>query len=706
MQPWQLQLQQQRRSYIFFLPSDWAEFSFRWKLWWQDHTPTNIKIRLRGRYQFQKAKMKDRYSQEKAKLTANYQTRKSKAKDRYVAEKTKLKDRYQVQKAKFQSNYTSSKDQFQQRYQQRKVRSKEFTKRWSARRRDLVQDSSDMVKGYIQKRRHAKQQRQQQQQQDSSSFFHQFTITEYCQPHWFDPIDGRPLTSRDPAGRFVNPWQSWSANGVHAMSSILKWRYQRAVRQWEERGLMSLLPKDLPQLLFGSALVKTSRDAVRKNENATITTMLSSPTPSPDTIDFTWIGHSTCLVKMGHATILTDPIFSHRCTPLPRVPGVGVARDVPPSMALDDLPAQVDVCMISHDHFDHLDYLTVLHLRDRVQHWVLPKGLPEWLETRCSVDQEKMIELEWWESVHMVRQKPTPQSQSQAGDDCNDKSTSTDSPVWSVVPTLAPFLHAPGDGLRGQYDTMTITCCPAQHWSSRTFFDRCKRLWCGFAVETQTHLTNDDKQHQQQQEPVVQKFFFAGDTAMPSNGFPLFRQIGDFCGRGKYHRQPPMIHSSWDDPSALDKKYYSASDLNDHPAAGMGASSLSTSSKVHPFDLAAIPIGAYEPSFLMQEAHMDPMEAVECSRQLYARKSVAIHWGTFALSEEPMNEPPQKLQEALAAPENADVDFVTLPIGGSLRVPAIIQETYDDDSHADNDKQENEDDLEEPTEEMNASNYA
>ena len=78
----------------------------------------------------------------------------------------------------------------------------------------------------------------------------------------------------------------------------------------------------------------------------------------------------------------------------------------------------------------------------------------------------------------------------------------------------------------------------------------------------------------------------------------------------------------------------------------------------------------------MQDAHMNPEEAVQCARQLQARKSVAIHWGTFALSEEPLEEPPEKLKEALELPENKSVDFVALPIGSSLRVPALHVEAH------------------------------
>jgi N-acyl-phosphatidylethanolamine-hydrolysing phospholipase D len=196
---------------------------------------------------------------------------------------------------------------------------------------------------------------------------------------------------------------------------------------------------------------------------------------------------------------------------------------------------------------------------------------------------------------------------------------------------------------------MTITCCPAQHWSSRTFFDRCKRLWCGFAVETRTAATSGPAP------PVTQKFFFAGDTGMPRNGFPLFHQIGEFCARGLYHQQPP--------PAVTRSEGTTTQETIATPIQSQ------SSVKFHPFDLAAIPIGAYDPPFLMRDAHLNPEEAVRCARQLQARKAVAIHWGTFALSEEPMEEPPKMLEEALGLPENKGVDFVNLPIGGSMKVP-------------------------------------
>lgn len=68
-----------------------------------------------------------------------------------------------------------------------------------------------------------------------------------------------------------------------------------------------------------------------------------------------------------------------------------------------------------------------------------------------------------------------------------------------------------------------------------------------------------------------------------------------------------------------------------------------------PFDLAAVPIGAYEPSSMMKEAHMNPEEAVAAAGDLRARKAIAMHFGTFDLSNEPLDEPPRRFESAGAA---------------------------------------------------------
>ncbi|XP_061920914.1 N-acyl-phosphatidylethanolamine-hydrolyzing phospholipase D isoform X3 [Entelurus aequoreus] len=84
-----------------------------------------------------------------------------------------------------------------------------------------------------------------------------------------------------------------------------------------------------------------------------------------------------------------------------------------------------------------------------------------------------------------------------------------------------------------------------------------------------------------------------------------------------------------------------------------------------PFDLAAIPIGAYIPRDVMKGQHVDPEEAVQIHMDLQAKHSLAIHWGTFALAYEHYLEPPRRLQEALEEKELKPQSFFTLQHGES-----------------------------------------
>jgi N-acyl-phosphatidylethanolamine-hydrolysing phospholipase D len=82
-----------------------------------------------------------------------------------------------------------------------------------------------------------------------------------------------------------------------------------------------------------------------------------------------------------------------------------------------------------------------------------------------------------------------------------------------------------------------------------------------------------------------------------------------------------------------------------------------------PFDLAAVPIGAYEPRAMMRPHHVDPAEAVQAGRWLRARRLVAIHFGTFDLSDEPLDEPPQRFRAAAARAGYAEAETWVLRIG-------------------------------------------
>lgn len=88
--------------------------------------------------------------------------------------------------------------------------------------------------------------------------------------------------------------------------------------------------------------------------------------------------------------------------------------------------------------------------------------------------------------------------------------------------------------------------------------------------------------------------------------------------------------------------------------------------KLGPFDLAAIPIGAYEPRWFMKKHHVNPEESVQIHKDIRSKKSVAIHWGTFILTDEPLDEPPQRLASALQENQIPPEDFVVLQHGQTI----------------------------------------
>lgn len=273
--------------------------------------------------------------------------------------------------------------------------------------------------------------------------------------------------------------------------------------------------------------------------------VLSAPAETPR---LTWLGHSSFLFQFRGCNVLTDPVFSERCSP---VQFAGPKRYTPAPLSVAELPDITHV-LISHNHYDHLDEKTVLELdrrfSDRITFYV-PTGVADWFHRR---DIRSVVEIGWWQS-------------------------SVDSAVSAEV-----------------------FCLPAQHFSGRGPTDRNASLWCSWLMDIAGF-----------------RFYFAGDTGYAS----LFADIGDvFDG----------------------------------------------------IDLALLPIGAYDPRWFMAPVHVAPDEAVRIHRDIRAKVSVAMHWGTFVLTSEPMDEPPRRLRQAMAEAGMKDDEFRVFQHGETVSFIELI----------------------------------
>jgi N-acyl-phosphatidylethanolamine-hydrolysing phospholipase D len=283
----------------------------------------------------------------------------------------------------------------------------------------------------------------------------------------------------------------------------------------------------LPKLRDVIRVIREHVAATAGHAGASVAIERSTPTiasPRADRPDFnaTWIGHSTVLLQIGGLNVLTDPVFCQRASP---VQWFGPRRVTDPALALSALPP-LDVVLISHNHYDHLDKAAVRQLAalNSSTTWVVPLGLAACIR-RWGV--RDVIELDWWQ--------------------------------------------------RTEVSGLAITATPTRHFSGRGLHDRNRTLWCGFALSIGGW-----------------RGFFAGDTAYHGE----YSDVGARCG---------------------------------------------------PFDFVMVPIGAYEPRWFMRAVHVDPEEAVRIYQDVVSAQAgsalplmLAIHWGTFRLTHEPMDEPPRR----------------------------------------------------------------
>jgi L-ascorbate metabolism protein UlaG (beta-lactamase superfamily) len=262
------------------------------------------------------------------------------------------------------------------------------------------------------------------------------------------------------------------------------------------------------------------------------------PSPGPDELVVTFVGHATFLIQTAAANVLIDPVYSRRASPLSFA---GPRRARAPGVRFDDLPP-ISLVLLSHNHYDHCD-LGTLHLLEQRFHppVVTPLGNGPLLR---SAGLRRVEEIDWWETS-----------------------------------SAAPH---------------PITLTPAQHFSARGPLDRNRALWGGFLIEA-----------------GGRRILHAGDSGYG----PHFREI----------------------------------------AARLG-----------PIDLALLPIGAYEPRWFMKDIHMNPAEAVQAHLDLAARQSIAMHFGTFQLTPEGIDEPVRELAKALREHGVPAERFRTREVGESV----------------------------------------
>lgn len=186
--------------------------------------------------------------------------------------------------------------------------------------------------------------------------------------------------------------------------------------------------KFLPKLIKGSPnsapnwsipVRKRTREEASKNIDSATT--------------ITWFGHSAILLRIDGYNLLIDPMFGNVPAPASFLGGSRFNDTLP--IVVPDLP-YIDAVLISHDHYDHLDYGSIVQLKDNVGHFYVPLGVGAHLE-QWGVSEDKITELDWWEEV--------------------------------------------------TFKSLTFVATPAQHFSGRALSDKMKTLWMSWVIKGKKH---------------------------------------------------------------------------------------------------------------------------------------------------------------------------------------------------------------------------
>ena len=154
--------------------------------------------------------------------------------------------------------------------------------------------------------------------------------------------------------------------------------------------------------------------------------------PASSVIQYTWLGHSSIILELEGKRLLLDPVFSERISFSQLI---GPKRFHPTPIPLEQLP-HIDMVLMSHNHYDHLDTLVVDHFKTSEVDFVVPLGIKSWLIKR-GVKSENVTELDWWEDYEL--------------------------------------------------DGLTVVSTPARHFSGRGLFDRDEAFWTSWAILGENH---------------------------------------------------------------------------------------------------------------------------------------------------------------------------------------------------------------------------
>ena len=284
-----------------------------------------------------------------------------------------------------------------------------------------------------------------------------------------------------------------------------------------------------------------------------------TPTKPPARVEgermlVTWIGHATVLIQTRGLNILTDPVWSERTGPF----GIGPRRVAEPGVRFEDLPP-IDVVLVSHNHYDHMDLPTLKRLAER--------------------DHPRIV-------------------------------TSLGNDAVIGLPNIATADWGGAVAIKPGVEVIVVR---AHHWGTRYSTDRNRALWSGFVLKL----------------PGGGNVYFIGDTGMGDGQWPA-------------------------------------------EAASHG-----------PIRLALIPIGAFRfvPGQMAIGSHIGPVDAVEVYRGTGAARAIPVHWGTFRLSYEARDTPPELLAAATRCTGQRGFDAVQIgealdiaPYAPPTPVPAMGRE--------------------------------